>query len=202
MIADAPSSLLRLLWASQILAHYPTTSMFLYHQGGCSHTVRVGALDNPDKNTPFSFDFGFIHRIPWPDISQILTSLPVHHITTLMLITPDVSLDDWTHRLGQFVHLECLVLEEELTVQSFIQFMISSKPNDTTVANLEVGCTLPFRSLRKLRLCGYYFEMDKDQIHEDILAFCSILGLRRAFGLPLEELLIPEDAPDIYISSL
>ncbi|TFK67480.1 hypothetical protein BDN72DRAFT_96091 [Pluteus cervinus] len=210
---------LQLLQASQTLEHHPiasmqlsqgdtasmqlsqgdTASMQLSQGDTASSAFVIGGSDGP-------LDCTLLHKLPWSAISQVLPSLPLHNVTVLTLTIPELSRNDWANIFVQFVRLEKLMLEEEETAESFVEFIIASTPDDfddSANANLGPGHDLPFRSLRKLSLCQGYFELgDGDAVQEDFPAFCSALKLRRDYGLPLEKLWLPHDAFHVYVDSL
>ncbi|TFK59159.1 hypothetical protein BDN72DRAFT_966146, partial [Pluteus cervinus] len=171
---ETAPNLLHLVQASKTLEHRTIVWMQIYHEGENSQTFHFKALRSLTDNAPSVFDF--IHGIPWPEISPILRTLPVQHITTLFLMIPELSLDDWRNVFVRFVHLEELSLEEDFTVQSFINFMSASTPdngNGTGDANMDVNHNLPFKFLQKLRLCKGYFQLESDEVREDWPTFCS-----------------------------
>ncbi|TFK69012.1 hypothetical protein BDN72DRAFT_878700 [Pluteus cervinus] len=182
---------LDVLRASEELERRSITSVQVNHRSAPNATLSI--IFNQTQNVQDSFRFDFNHRLSWSEIIPIFPSLPVHNITTLTLRMPSLSMANWTQLFVTFTRLEELELEEESTVNSFIQFIISSTPDDfdgTRVMDTESIQLLPFKCLRKLTLARYLFE---EESYPDYRAFCTALKVRRSIGLRLQQLWLRED---------
>ncbi|TFK67481.1 hypothetical protein BDN72DRAFT_960997, partial [Pluteus cervinus] len=191
-----PSGFLELLQTSERLQHHPIVSIriwhdeYIYDEDSIDGQIILQASPALDGDVPLIFILNY--SIPWSEISQIVTGLPIPTITSLRLAIPGILVDDWTKVFAQFIHLEELLLEDIYTARSFICFILAS------ILAVQDWSTLspvpPFQFLRKLTLCKKYSGSDSTQIKKDLLDLDTALKLRQDHGLRLAELWLPQGA--------
>ncbi|TFK68994.1 hypothetical protein BDN72DRAFT_841080 [Pluteus cervinus] len=185
---ETVSGFLDIVRASGGFDRRPFFSVDLKHRNSDEDTLFIRAQNTEDDKNPISLTLPTQH-LPWSDIIQNVTTLPIQRLTKLTLGTPQLSNDDWARVFVPFVNLEALSLDDELTVESFIRFIVFSTPDNLDEATVTDSITsqLPFNSLREIELWGYDFGSEVES-HADFLAFCHAMKVRRRCGVKLKEL--------------
>ncbi|TFK68996.1 hypothetical protein BDN72DRAFT_640983 [Pluteus cervinus] len=171
---------LRLLQVSGALEQRPI-SAWIVHTYEKDDSISFEILPSSDDDRLLTFELK--HNLRWRGTVQLFTLLLTHNLRTLRLEIMDMSMEDWSRVFAQFSSLEELTLADELTAQSFIQFISNSTSADISDTDSD---TLPFKALRRLRFMGDVGPESNDHS----ITFCEALKVRRDYGLGLEKIWI------------
>ncbi|TFK60347.1 hypothetical protein BDN72DRAFT_850586 [Pluteus cervinus] len=189
---------LRLLQVSGALGHRPI-SAWIVHTYETDDSMSFEVLPSSDDEKLLSFHF--MHHLRLEGAIQLFASLLAQNLRTLCLAVVDMSMDDWSRVFAQFSNLEELTLADDLTVQSFIEFIGNSTPEDASDdsdisdTDSEILPALPFKALRRVR----FLEDSGSELNEDNIAFCEALKVRGKYGLGLEKIWVIRGMFDVNI---